>query len=71
MDISADGSTLAGADAIQDGTDEVLHLIDLKTGVDSPLRMPRGPGRSLVSMASHSAPTGRSSSAAAATHSCR
>lgn len=43
LDLSPDGTLLAMADAAQDGTNEVIHLIDLATGVDTPVRLPRGP----------------------------
>lgn len=43
LDLSPDGTILAVADSAQDGTNEVVHLIDLATGVDTPVRLPRGP----------------------------
>lgn len=43
MDLSPDGPVLAVADAAQDGKDEVVHLIDLATGADTPVNLPPGP----------------------------
>lgn len=43
LDLTSDGNTLLVADMVQQGADEVLHKVDLTSGVDNPLRFARGP----------------------------
>lgn len=43
LDLTSDGKALLVADMIQQGTEEVLHQIDLSSGMDTPWRFQRGP----------------------------